>query len=205
MNKLRQFIFASSNKGKIRELQQIATALTTVEIVPPTELMEEFGLPPSVNEGVESYIDNATIKASAFAKWCKNRYPVIADDTGIEVDYLDGYPGVLSARFGGEDVSSETKNSLILEKLKNVEDRAARFRCILVLIFHDNEIVTADECLEGFILDTPQGVGGFGYDPIFCPTEDNPNRLSLAELKTNVPDYMTHRKKAFRALWGKVK
>ncbi|MDQ2678400.1 MAG: non-canonical purine NTP pyrophosphatase, partial [Actinomycetota bacterium] len=124
----------------------------------------------------------------------------LADDSGLEVDALDGAPGVRSARFAGEDATDADNVSLLLERLAGVPDdeRTARFRCVIVLQRPDGTELVADGSVEGRIIDAPRGESGFGYDPVFVPTEGNGR--TFAEMSADEKHAISHRGRALRSL-----
>jgi XTP/dITP diphosphohydrolase len=147
-------------------------------------------LPP---EGTESYMDNALVKARAAA--AATRLLVLADDSGIEVDALDGRPGVLSARYGGEDLSDYERCRLMLRELRDVprERRTARYRCVVALAKPDGREVTTEGVVEGTILEEARGAGGFGYDPLFYYP---PLGATFAEVTADAKHEVSHRARA---------
>ena len=159
MNKI---IFATGNQGKMREIREIMADMD-VEVVS----MKEEGLCVDVEEDGTTFTENAIIKASAIAEYTDAI--VLADDSGLEIDYLDKAPGVYSARFMGEDTSYTIKNKALIDKLDGVakEDRTARFVCAIAAVLPSKEVLTAVETMEGYIGYEPEGENGFGYDPIF--------------------------------------
>lgn len=197
-----EIIFASTNKGKIQELQSYADKISDrIKIISPLTLIDTYGPVPEVEEGKESYVANASLKAKSFFAWCKEHYAILSDDTGIEVGALNGRPGVLSARFAGENATADKNNQLLLSSLQNAPSRNARFLCVLVLITKNNVEFVAKGTLEGTIATSIAGTGGFGYDSLFCPIENNSDHLTLAQLKERFPSFVTHRKKAFQRLF----
>lgn len=152
---------------------------------------------PEVEETGATFEENATLKAVAasllFDGW------VIADDSGLEVDALGGAPGVLSARYAGGKSSDAANNGLLLRNLLpfREEERAARFRCVIVLARNGRKLAAFSGAVEGWILGSPRGTGGFGYDPLFVPRGHSE---SFAELGCDVKNGMSHRGSALRAL-----
>lgn len=157
-------IFASNNQGKVREVCAMLED-TNIKI----HSLSDLELHIDVVEDGNSFLENALIKATTIAGLI--RRPVLADDSGLEVDALGGAPGIYSARYGGKDLKDEERMALLLSELEEVpeEKRTARFVCAMALVMPDgNNYVTRGVC-EGTITHAPQGDGGFGYDPCFRP------------------------------------
>ena len=189
MNKI---IFATGNQGKMREIREIMADMD-VEVVS----MKEEGLCVDVEEDGTTFTENAIIKASAIAEYTDAI--VLADDSGLEIDYLDKAPGVYSARFMGEDTSYTIKNKALIDKLDGVakEDRTARFVCAIAAVLPSKEVLTAVETMEGYIGYEPEGENGFGYDPIFYLDEFGCSSAALSREQKNA---ISHRGKALRAM-----
>ena len=189
MNKI---IFATGNQGKMREIREIMADMD-VEVVS----MKEEGLCVDVEEDGTTFTENAIIKASAIAEYTDAI--VLADDSGLEIDYLDKAPGVYSARFMGEDTSYTIKNKALIDKLDGVakEDRTARFVCAIAAVLPSKEVLTAVETMEGYIGYEPEGENGFGYDPIFYLDECGCSSAALSREQKNA---ISHRGKALRAM-----
>ena len=187
-----KIIFATGNKDKLKEIRMILRDLP-VEIVS----MKEAGCAIDIVENGKTFEENALIKARAIHDITGAL--VLADDSGLEVDYLDKAPGIYSARFLGEDTSYDIKNNYILEKLKDVpeEKRTARFVCAVAAVFPDGEEVTRRGTIEGIIGYEIAGENGFGYDPIFYVPEYGCTTAELPPEKKNV---ISHRGKALRAI-----
>lgn len=186
-------VLASNNKGKLREMQAVLGALD-IAIVPQSE----FGTPEADETGL-TFVENSIIKARNAAAHAK--LPAIADDSGIEVDALNGAPGIYSARYAGKGASDEENLRKLLDMLRDVpeEKRTARFRALIVYMRHalDPTPIIAQGTWEGRILLAPQGANGFGYDPVFfVPTHG----CSSAELPPDVKNQLSHRGQALRAL-----
>jgi len=186
--------FATNNSHKKEELASILK--TNLKI--PAE--EGYTFDP--DETGKTFCDNALIKASELHKLLGNNEPVIADDSGLCVDGLDGRPGVLSARYGmesGKKLSSYEQNIMLLEELADNPVRSARFVCAMVLFFNSNRFVVVQETLEGQIVKKSEmrGDKGFGYDPVFFVQEFN---RTLAELSANEKNDISHRGKAGRLI-----
>jgi len=192
-----RLLIATGNKGKVAELadllRPVGRPLVTLADFPTIVAPEETGT---------TFADNAAIKAvyyaQAFGEW------VIADDSGLEIDHLDGAPGVYSARFGGTDSSYEEKMALVLSGLNNVDDRSrtARFVCVVkVADSVGNIVIAAGGICEGLIAHAPRGTNGFGYDPIFIP--DGFDR-TFGELSDEEKRSISHRGKASADLIRKM-
>ena len=186
-----KLLAATANRSKFRELETIA-ARFGVTLVHP----EEIGIPPVVEETGETYLENAMLKAKSFCEWSK--IPSLGDDSGLEVDALGGAPGVRSARFAPNDRERIAK---LVEKMKGVEDRSAKFRCVLVLYRPDGSTLSAEGVLNGRILHEPRGRGGFGYDPIVLIDEF---QQTLAEVDFSVTCDRGFRARAAQALFTKL-
>jgi XTP/dITP diphosphohydrolase len=153
---------------------------------------------PEVEETGETYLENALLKARAVA--AAQGIPAVADDSGIEVDALDGGPGPRSARFAGPTATDEENLRLLVDRLREVpeERRAARYRCVAACAWPDGREVWADGGCEGRLIVEPTGSGGFGYDPVFVPDE-TPGR-TMAQLSSDEKNAISHRGRALRAL-----
>lgn len=164
-----------------------------IEVVLPADR----GLDLDPVEDRDTLIGNATKKAIEFAEAAG--IPALADDSGLEVDALDGAPGVFSARFSGEGATDARNNALLLERLQDVAvPRTARFQCVLVLASPEGSVLhTTHGICEGTILETPRGTQGFGYDPLFVPDGFD---VTMAELSATQKSAISHRGRAFAAL-----
>lgn len=194
---MQRIVLASGNRKKLAELQQILQQ-RHVELVPQTEL----GISDAVEDGL-SFVENALIKARHASRL--SGLPAIADDSGLEVDALNGAPGIYSARFanmdGSGNSSDEANNALLLQKLHDVPEaqRTARFQCCIVLMrFPDDPMpLVCQGSWEGLILREAAGTHGFGYDPLFyVPTQ----RCASAELPPTVKNQLSHRAQALQQL-----
>lgn len=188
----KQIIFATGNQNKMREIREIYGDLD-YEILS----MKEAGIDVDIVEDGESFEDNALIKASAIAKECDAI--VFADDSGLEIDYLNKEPGVYSARYMGEDTSYDIKNANLIGRLEGVpkEQRTARFVCAIAAVFPDGSHKIVRGTIEGYIGYEPAGANGFGYDPIFYVDEYG---CSTAELPPEEKNKISHRGKALRMM-----
>ena len=167
---------------------------------------KEAGIQADVVEDGSTFEENAMIKASAIAELPEVRAMdaiVLADDSGLEIDYLNKEPGIYSARFIGEDISYDIKNQAILDRLKGVpkEKRTARFVCAIAAAMPNGDVLVTRETIEGYIGEKPAGSNGFGYDPIFYVDEFG---CSTAELTEKQKNRISHRGKALRAMKEKL-
>lgn len=187
-----KIIFATGNKNKMREIRDILSDLG-MEILS----MKEAGIDKGINEDGKTFEENALIKARAVAE--DTDAVVLADDSGLEIDYLNKEPGIYSARYLGEDTSYEIKNQALLDRLSGVkkEDRTARFVCAIAAVLPDKREFVVRETIEGYIGEKPAGTNGFGYDPIFYVDEYGCSTAELSEEKKNE---VSHRGKALRAM-----
>ena len=152
----------TGNPGKLREFRAIAQALSagvTIDLLPGFE-----NIPAPVEDGA-TFGENAIIKARHYSAHINA--PVFADDSGLMVESLDGAPGVYSARYSGPGATDESNNRLLLENLRDVSDRTARFVCLIALVERGRVLGVYSGSVEGTILEAPRGSGGFGYDPLF--------------------------------------
>jgi XTP/dITP diphosphohydrolase len=181
---------ATGNPGKLREFR-LAARERPVEI----ELLAGFReISPCVEDGA-TFEENAAIKACHYAPYAQGL--LFADDSGLEVDALGGAPGVISARFSGPGATDETNNRLLLEKLRGVSGRSARFVCVIALTEGERIRGLYRGSVEGVILDEPRGAGGFGYDPLFYSPALG---CTLAEAGDELKFSISHRGQALRAM-----
>ncbi|HYM35568.1 MAG TPA: RdgB/HAM1 family non-canonical purine NTP pyrophosphatase [Steroidobacteraceae bacterium] len=188
----RSIVLASNNPGKIAELVELL-APHRVSICPLAQFTHE-----SAEESGVTFRENALLKARFATNMAK--MPAIADDSGLEVDALDGAPGVFSARYAGEQAGDAANNQKLLDALASVPDgqRGARFRCVLAYVHDANaEPLLAEGVWEGQILRSQRGTNGFGYDPLFLPAG---SKKSSAELSREEKNRVSHRAQALRAL-----
>ena len=185
-------IFATGNEGKMREIRMILkdVAVTVLSL-------KEAGITLDVEENGSTFGENAMIKARACAKVADGI--VLADDSGLEIDYLNKEPGIYSARYLGEDTSYHIKNLNIIERLNGVpfEQRTARFVCAVAAIFPDGKEIVVRQTMEGYIDTEEKGSNGFGYDPIFFLKEYG---CTSAEIPMEEKNKISHRGKAFREI-----
>ena len=188
----RKVIFATSNEGKMKEVRSILEGLD-VEVLS----MKEAGIFVEVVEDGTTFEENAAIKATAIQKECGEI--VLADDSGLEVDYLNKEPGIYSARYMGEDTSYRIKNKSLIDRLEGVEgeDRSARFVCAIAAAFPDGTVEITRGTIEGQIGYEEKGENGFGYDPIFYVPEYG---CTTAELTLEQKNEASHRGKALRKM-----
>jgi XTP/dITP diphosphohydrolase len=160
---MRRLLLSTSNAGKVREIRELLSG-SDWEALTPAEANVRFAPPV---ETARSYAENAIAKAVAAAE--ASGLPALADDSGIEVDALDGAPGPLSARFGGPTLTDAERVTLLLRRLEGIPAgrRGARFRAVVALALPGNRVFTREGVLEGRIAFAPRGSDGFGYDPIF--------------------------------------
>jgi XTP/dITP diphosphohydrolase len=189
---MRDLVIATRNHGKLREIREI------LKEAPFKVLgLDAFPDAPEVDEDADSFAGNAEKKALTIADY--TGCLTLADDSGLVVEALDGAPGVLSARFSGEDATDTSNNHKLLEMLSGVEasDRQAAFHCAMVLADPDGGTVHFSGVFKGVILEQMQGDGGFGYDPLFYVPDHG---LTLAQLPLEIKNRISHRGQALRAL-----
>lgn len=189
---MKKVIFATSNEGKMMEIRELLKDLD-IELYS----LKDAGLNPDIDENGTTFEENAVIKAKQVMELTGEI--VLADDSGIEVDFLDKAPGVYSARFMGEDTPYCVKNQYIIDKLKSAreEERSARFVCVIACAFPDGEIITRRATIEGCIAKQISGENGFGYDPIFYVPEYH---CTTAQMSPELKNEISHRGKALRAM-----
>ncbi len=192
---MKKVIFATKNKGKIKEIQAVLGDSYNVIT------MEEAGITVDVEENGKTFEENAVIKAEAIAKICGET--VLADDSGLEIDYLNGEPGIYSARYMGHDTSYDIKNKSLIERLNGVPDekRTARFVCAVAAAVPGKETVVVRGTMEGIIGYEIKGENGFGYDPIFFLPEYG---KTSAEISPEEKNKISHRGKALRMIAEKL-
>lgn len=200
---MQRIIFATGNEGKMKEIKMILADLKLqgkpVEILS----MKEAGIVLDIEENGSSFLENAVIKAKAVAA-AGNGAIVLADDSGLEIDYLNKEPGIYSARYLGENTSYHEKNSNLIGRLSGVPDekRTARFVCAIACVLPNGQILTEEAAVEGRIGYEEKGKNGFGYDPIFMiPAYGK----STAELTEEEKNQISHRGKALRAMKERLK
>ena len=188
---MKRLLVATLNTGKVREFKA-ALGAAGIDVCG----LETIAEPPTIEETGATFEENARLKAEGYSRCTP--LPVLADDSGLEVDWLGGAPGVKSARYGGPGLDDEGRNHKLLQALEGVEPakRSARFRCSLALAERGTTLATFDGVIEGRILDAPQGENGFGYDPLFFHP---PSECTTAELTTEEKQRVSHRGKAIAA------
>lgn len=192
-----RYLFASMNSGKLVEVREVA-ARFGLTVLSPREL-KAAEAPPDVEESADTYRGNALLKAEAYARW--SGMPAFADDAGLEVEALQGAPGVWSARYAGEAADPEKNIQKLLKNLAGVSNRTAAFRSLICLFSEAEGVKVAEGFLHGRIAEEPAGKGGFGYDSVFIVdgyTE------TLAELKERNVPVKTHRILALEKLFSEL-
>ena len=194
IKKMTKIIFATGNADKMKEIRKILADLDA-EVVS----MKEAGIQADIVEDGKTFEENAVIKATAISKLTSDGEIVLADDSGLEIDYLNKEPGVYSARYMGEDTSYDIKNNNLIERLDGVpkEKRTARFVCAIAAVLPDGKELVTRQTMEGYIGWEIAGANGFGYDPIFYLDEYG---CSSAELTPQQKNAISHRGKALRAM-----
>ena len=200
---MRKIVLATQNKGKIAEFERLlAEFASDVQVLG----LRDFPELPDIAETGESFIENSLLKARGICEF--TQLPTLADDSGLCIDYLNGDPGIYSARWSGvhgDDVANIAKVLLQLEGVQ-ASDRSAQFVCEVALVFpnghkHQNHEVIESGKLEGFITLSPRGTAGFGYDPIFQPVGAD---LTLGEFAHGEKDKISHRGIAMRAIAPRI-
>jgi len=194
---VKKIVLASNNPGKVREINQLLHDLD-IEVV----AQSDFGV-PEVEETGLTFVENAILKARNAAH--HTGLPALADDSGIEVDALNGAPGIYSARYAGAGASDADNLDKLVKSINALDNapRQARFQCLMVLMKHENDPtpLICQGTWEGEIVDTPQGDNGFGYDPIFYVPSENCTSAQLPPEKKNA---LSHRGKALQCLLDKL-
>ena len=187
-----KIIFATGNQGKLREVRAIVADLG-IEV----ESMKDAGIDVDIVEDGKTFAENALIKARTVCKACGE--VTMSDDSGLEIDALDGAPGVHTARYAGDDKDPAANRRLVLQELAGLpfEKRSARFRCVVALIEDGNLSVFEGTCEGHIALQESEGVQGFGYDSIFVPIGLD---VTLAEISIEEKNRLSHRGKAMRML-----
>jgi XTP/dITP diphosphohydrolase len=182
-----KLVLATANRDKAREIADVLSAFELVSR--PNEV-------PDVDETADTLEGNARLKAEALCE--ATGEAAVADDTGLEVEALDGQPGVYSARFAGPDATYADNVAKLLTELDGVENRRARFRTVALVRFPDGGEVVAEGAVDGLIATVPRGADGFGYDPVFIP--DGGDGRTFAEMTLAEKQAVSHRGRAFEAL-----
>ena len=190
-----EILVASTNQGKIKEIKAMLKDID-IEVLSMKDVLEQE---LEIEETGTTFKENALIKAQTIANIVNK--PVLADDSGLEVDALDKQPGIYSARFLGADTSYNIKNQYIIDALKDKE-RTARFVCALALVIPGQEPILIEETMEGLINDKIEGANGFGYDPIFYFP---PCQMTSAMMSMEEKNKSSHRAKALKKLYTILK
>ena len=198
MTAMYKIIFATGNEGKMKEIREILDGLTFLGEKVQILSMKEAGIDIDIIEDGTTFEENAMIKARAVAGAAKEAI-VLADDSGLEIDYLNKEPGIYSARYMGEDTSYHIKNVNLIGRLEGVPDekRTARFVCAIAAVLPNGEVLHSEGTIEGIIGYEEQGENGFGYDPIFYLPQYG---CTTAQLEPDVKNELSHRGKALRAI-----
>ncbi len=192
----KKIIFATTNEGKMKEIRMIMADLD-VELYS----LKDMGIVADIDENGATFEENAIIKAKAICEMTGEM--VLADDSGLEVDYMDKAPGVYSARYLGEDTPYSVKNQTIINNLKDAswEERTARFVCAIAAAFPDGRVITTVATIEGYIGYEEKGTNGFGYDPLmYVPEFDMTTGQMAPEMKNKI----SHRGKALEMMKEKL-
>ena len=189
---MKKIIFATGNQDKMREIREILADMD-VEVVS----MKEAGIHADIVEDGSTFEENAVIKAKTICELTGEI--TLADDSGLEIDYLNKEPGIYSARYMGEDTSYHIKNANLISRLEGVPDekRTARFVCAIAAVLPNGEVLHSEGTIEGIIGYEEQGENGFGYDPIFYLPQYG---CTTAQLEPDVKNELSHRGKALRAI-----
>ena len=191
---MKELILATTNQGKLKEIKAMLKDID-IDVLSMKDVLDQE---IDIEETGTTFKENALIKASTIAKIVNK--PVLADDSGLEVDALDKQPGIYSSRFLGEDTSYDIKNQYIIDAIKGKE-RSARFVCAMALVIPDKEPIIIEETMEGLINDKIEGENGFGYDPYFYVPEFE---KTMAELSIEEKETISHRGRALRKLINKL-
>ncbi|GEL76796.1 XTP/dITP diphosphatase [Tenuibacillus multivorans] len=191
-----QIYVATTNQGKIREFQEMFQSLD----IKMVSLMDTFNDVEDVEETGKTFEENARLKADTYAK--TYQIPVMADDSGLTVEALNGEPGIYSARYAGLEKNDDQNLEKLLKNLEGVEQRDAAFVSVIAFARPDEETIVAEGRCEGRITDEPRGSEGFGYDPVFIP---NGYEQTMAQLGSTVKNKISHRKHALDAMLKKIK
>ena len=192
---MKEIIVASTNEGKIKEIRAMLSEIE-IDVKSTKDIFEEE---LEIEENGQTFQENALIKAQTICEMIDK--PKLADDSGLEVDAMDGAPGIYSARFMGHDTSYDIKNQYIIDAVKGKE-RGARFVCAMALCIPDEEPILIEEYFDGEIYDHIEGENGFGYDPIFYVPE---LKKTSAQLSLEEKNQYSHRAKALKKLYQILK
>lgn len=191
-----KIIFATTNEGKMKEIRMILADLG-MEILS----LKDLNIHVDIEESGKTFEENAIIKAKAICELTGEM--VLADDSGLEVDYMDKAPGVYSARYLGEDTPYSVKNQTIIDNLKDAkgEERSARFVCAIAAAFPDGRVLTTEATIEGYIGYEEKGTNGFGYDPLlYVPEYD----MTTGQMDSAMKNKISHRGKALELMKEKL-
>ena len=191
---IKEVVLATGNKGKVREFSKLLEGVFGNVIS-----LSDLDSPPEVIEDGKTFRENALKKAREIAKYSGKL--TLADDSGLEVEALDGRPGVYSARYSGEGATANTNIAKLLEELGTNNNRNARFVCVLALVDPNGEELVVEGFCEGTVLDKPRGEGGFGYDPVFYLSD---RKKTMAEVDPETKNLISHRAKACQSLRAKL-
>lgn len=192
-----RIIFATTNEGKMKEIRMILADLG-MEILS----LKDMNINIDIEENGKTFEENAIIKAKAICELTGEM--VLADDSGLEVDYMDKAPGVYSARYLGEDTPYSVKNQTIIDNLKDAEgeERSARFVCAIAAAFPDGRVFTTEATIEGYIGYEERGTNGFGYDPLlYVPEYD----MTTGQMDSAMKNQISHRGKALELMKEKLR
>lgn len=194
--KNKRMIFATTNEGKMKEIRMIMADLG-LEIFS----LKDLGIKVDIEENGKTFEENAIIKAKAICEMTGEM--VLADDSGLEVDYMDKAPGVYSARYLGEDTPYSVKNRTIIDNLKDAkgEERSARFVCAIAAAFPDGKVITTRATVEGYIGYEEKGTNGFGYDPLLYVPE---YKMTTGQMEPELKNKISHRGKALEMMKEKL-
>lgn len=197
MSEKKKIIFATTNEGKMAEIRMIMLDLN-VELYS----LKDMNIDTHIEETGTTFEENAIIKAKTICQMTGQM--VMADDSGLEVDYMDKAPGVYSARYLGENTPYSIKNQTILDNLKDAkgDERSARFVCAIAAAFPDGRVITTVATIEGLIADRERGENGFGYDPLLYVPEYG---MTTGEMEVELKNKISHRGKALELMKEKLK
>lgn len=186
-----QLVLATNNRDKVKEIKHLLEELP-VTILTADDFLEF----PDPEETGSTLVENAVLKARAISEFCE--LPALADDSGLEVDALNGAPGVFSSRYAGANVTYKDNYTKLLLEMAGVprEKRTARFRCVIAIVWEDGSVETVEGVAEGFIATTVEGDRGFGYDPVFFYP---PLGKRFSEMTLDEKNQVSHRGKALQA------
>ena len=187
---IKEIVIATTNQGKVKELAELLDG-----VFEKIGSLNDYDVFPNIVEDGKTFGENALKKARAIAIFTKKT--TLADDSGLEVEALEGRPGIFSSRYAGENAGDKENIKKLLEELKGITDRKARFVCSLALVFPGAQEIIVEGTCDGIILDEPRGQGGFGYDPVFFLPELN---KTMAELQRKEKNLISHRGRAVKAL-----